>query len=143
MNNSNCLEELMNSLMTIYSISIIEHYMILLMIIKAGKGADIQDQLINALREHLDKESRLIKSMEKLNLCLDTHAIKLINDYLRNISEGLSLINDAEFISNYINNFTDSLKTLLKYLVIHNELLIKIINLIQEAIDNLLKINEI
>ena len=136
MNNTECIEELLNALMTIYSILSIEHYMILLLIIKSRSTDEVYDQLLNTVRDHLDKEGRILNNIQKLRNCLNEDTTTLINDFTKNVQEGTALVNDPEFISTYINNPSEAVKSLTKYVLTHEELLSKIINTIQQHIRN-------
>ena len=136
MNNTECIEELLNALMTIYSILSIEHYMILLLIIKSRSTDEVYDQLLNTVRDHLDKEGRILNNIQKLRNCLNEDATTLINDFTKNVQEGTTLVNDPEFISTYINNPREAVKSLTKYVLTHEELLSKIINTIRQHIRN-------
>ena len=134
MSNAACIEDLMNALMTFYSVVSIEHYMILLLIIKSRSTEDIYDQLLNVVRDHLNKESRMLNNLLRLRNCLSEDAITLINDFAKNVQNGIDMMNDPEFISTYINDFTTAVRALTKYILFHNEILSKIINLLQEYV---------
>ncbi|MFB6470180.1 MAG: hypothetical protein TU36_002935 [Vulcanisaeta sp. AZ3] len=136
MNSNHCIRELMNLMMSTYSIIVVEHYMILMMLEEASKGANLQDQLINVLRDHLDKEIRVMKNIDELRQCLDNDTIILIEDFLSNVTEGSSLTNDPEFLSNYIHDFTGTLKPLIRYMLTHEELFWKFINRLREVISS-------
>ena len=132
MNNAKCVEDLLNALMTFYSVVSIEHYMILLLIIKSRSAEGVYDQLINVVRDHLDKESRILNNLLRLRNCLGEDVITLINDFTKNVQDGIKMVNDPEFVSTYINDFATAVRTLTNYILSHEERLSKIINLLQE-----------
>ena len=131
----NCIEELLNLLMTAYSIIMIEHYMILLLILKARSDEGVKDQLLNSIREHLDKERRILK-VSRLGECLSGDIEALINDFVKNVDYGLSIVDDPEFLSNYINNFRETLTTVAKYVLNHEELASGLISKLQNIVRN-------
>ncbi|MCG2869117.1 MAG: hypothetical protein L7H10_00050 [Vulcanisaeta sp.] len=131
----NCIEELLNLLMTAYSIIMIEHYMILLLILKARSDEGVKDQLLNSIREHLDKERRILK-VSRLGECLSSDIEALINDFVKNVDYGLSIVDDPEFLSNYINNFRETLTTVAKYVLNHEELASGLISKLQNIVLN-------
>ena len=132
MNNAKCVEDLLNALMTFYSVVSIEHYMILLLIIKSRSAEDVYDQLINVVRDHLDKESRILNNLLGLRNCLGEDVITLINDFTKNVQDGIKMVNDPEFVSTYINDFAMAVRTLTSYILSHEERLSKIIDSLQE-----------
>ncbi len=134
MNDQGCIEDLLNALMTFYSVAVIEHYMIILLLIRSRNTEEVRDQLLNALRDHLDKENRILNNMSGLMKCLDEHSISLINEFIKNVRDGIALINDPEFMSNYINDFMITIKAITKYILNHDEILSNIINLLQDII---------
>ena len=132
MNNAKCVEDLLNALMTFYSVVSIEHYMILLLIIKSRSAEGVYDQLINVVRDHLDKESRILNNLLRLRNCLGEDVITLINDFTKNVQDGIKMVNDPEFVSTYINDFATAVRTLTSYILSHEERLSKIIDSLQE-----------
>ena len=132
MNNAKCVEDLLNALMTFYSVVSIEHYMILLLIIKSRSAEGVYDQLINVVRDHLDKESRILNNLLRLRNCLGEDVITLINDFTKNVQDGIKMVNDPEFVSTYINDFAMAVRTLTDYILSHEERLSKIIDSLQE-----------
>ena len=133
MSNTECIEDVLNALMTFYSVVSIEHYMILLLIIRSRSTEGVYDQLLNAVRDHLDKENRMLNNLLRLRNCLND-AKTLINDFAKNVQDGIAMVNDPEFISVYINDFTIAMRTLTKYILSHEEILSKIINSLQEYV---------
>ena len=133
MSNTECIEDVLNALMTFYSVVSIEHYMILLLIIRSRSTEGVYDQLLNAVRDHLDKENRMLNNLLRLRNCLND-AKTLINDFAKNVQDGIAMVNDPEFISVYINDFTIAVRTLTKYILSHEEILSKIINSLQEYV---------
>ncbi|GAB6944808.1 hypothetical protein [Vulcanisaeta sp. JCM 14467] len=134
MNNAKCIEDLLNALMTFYSVVSIEHYMILLLIIKSRSTEGVYDQILNVVRDHLDKESRMLNNLLRLRNCLSEDTTTIINDFAKNVQDGIAMINDPEFISVYINDFMSAVRTLARYILSHEELLSKIINSLQEYV---------
>lgn len=134
MRNMECIEDLLNAVMTFYSVAVIEHYMIFLLIIRARSVNDVHDQLLNAVRDHLDKEDRMLDNMLRLKDCVDGNTSLLLNGFIKNVKDGIALVNDPEFISNYINDPETAIKTLIKYMLYHEELLSSIINALRENI---------
>ncbi len=124
----------MNAVMTFYSVAVIEHYMIFLLISKSRSTEGVYDQLLNAVRDHLDKEDRILNNTLRLKECVNGNVASLLNELIKNIQDGITLVNDPEFISNYINDFTIAVKALTKYMLHHEELMSRIINELQENI---------
>ncbi|ADN51130.1 hypothetical protein [Vulcanisaeta distributa] len=135
MSNVECIDDLLNALMTFYSVAVIEHYMIFLLLIKSRNNEAIHDQLLNTVRDHLDKENRMLNNMLRLLMeCFNENTTSLVNEFVRNVQDGITLINDPEFISNYINDFATAVKTLVKYVLNHEELLSRVVNLLRENV---------
>ncbi|WP_069808023.1 hypothetical protein [Vulcanisaeta thermophila] len=126
---SDCLEELLNSLMTYISIAQIEHYLLLLLIHKALRGAEVQDQLLNILQSHLNKELTILRKIEQTK-CVEGDAEKKLTEAIDALNNELNTYKDPEFISMYINNFNNTLKTLGTNLLQH----MRIINEVVEHI---------
>ncbi|WP_229709725.1 hypothetical protein [Vulcanisaeta souniana] len=133
-----CLENAMNLLMTFYSVMVVEHYMIFLLISKAGSD-EIQDQLLNTLRDHLHKEDSMLRNMEGTMICLGNDTTMAFKDFLKNVHDGISLTDDPEFISNYINNFDNTIKDIVRYMLIHDEIMSRIIAALRIKIHAYLK----
>ncbi|GAB6946413.1 hypothetical protein JCM16161A_05430 [Vulcanisaeta sp. JCM 16161] len=134
MNELKCVENLLNALMTFYSVAVIEHYMILLLLTRSKNTESVRDQLLNVVRDHLDKENRILSNTSELMECIDEHTMSLINRFAKDVQDGVALVNDPEFISNYINDFTIAVKDLTRYILNHTELLSSIINLLWENV---------
>jgi hypothetical protein len=117
----------------------IEHYMILLLIIKARNNVNLQDQLLNLVRDHLDKEKRLIETA-RLNDCVSNDLANTIGEFISNINNGLLMVSDPEFVSSYISNFTDALRIIAKYMVNHEELASKVMTELQRVVRDCMKI---
>ncbi len=83
MRNMECIEDLLNAVMTFYSVAVIEHYMIFLLIIRARSVNDVHDQLLNAVRDHLDKEDRMLDNMLRLKDCVDGNTSLLLNGFIK------------------------------------------------------------
>ncbi len=137
--NNNCIENIINLLASAYSIIMIEHYMILLLIIKARNNVNLQDQLLNLVRDHLDKEKRLIETAG-LNDCVSNDLANTIGEFISNIDNGLLMVSDPEFVSSYISNFTDALRIIAKYMVNHEELASKVMTELQRVVRDAVKI---
>ena len=128
----------MNLMMTFYSVMLIEHYMIFLLISKAGND-EIQDQLLNTLREHLHKEDTMLRNMEDTMTCLGNDTATAFKDFLSNVHDGISLIDDPEFISNYINNFTNTIRDIARYMLVHDEIMSRITTALRMKIHTYLR----
>ncbi len=142
MSNVKCIDDLLNTLMTFYSVAVVEHYMIFLLLIKSKNNEAMYDQLLNAVRDHLDKENRMLNNMLGLMECLDESKMSLINELIKNVQNGITLVNDPEFISSYINDFVTAVKALARYILNHEELFSRVINSLRENVrkymDNLI-----